>query len=556
MFKRYMLTLLLIVGLATTLFACNKGDSGLSVNNGASDAVATIKSDALSSSTDAVSTDKDSVVIALAREMESLDPVKGWGHGDAPILHATLVKYAPDMSIQKDLATAYELSADGLEWTFHLRKDAFFTDGRQLTAKDAAFTVNTCVADLTSSDLGFVEKAEAVDDFTLLIKLKEANSVLLNTLTAIGIVPEHAYDKETYGTKPLVSSGPYKFVEWQAGQQLILTANEDYYGEIPQIKKVTIVFMESDAALAAVRTGVVDVACTIPSLSLEAIDGYNLAKVRSVDNRGITLPLSPDKGEKTVSGYKIGNNVTSDRALRQAIAYGVNRRQLVERILYGHGRPAYSENDGMPWNNPAVHLEEDKNKAIEILQAGGWQDEDGDGIVEKDNIRAEFTVLYAAGDSVRQELATAVSEQLLQIGIKVNVEGSSWDDIAGRMFSEAVLMGWGSASPAESFYLYHSAGALLDDFYNPEGYRSELTDAYMKQALNASSNEEAYKYWQLAQWDGKDGTAMQGACPWVWLVNLDHLYFVRDGLDIGEQILHPHGNSVPLLQNLSTWKWH
>ena len=77
----------------------------------------------------------------------------------------------------------------------------------------------------------------------------------------------------------------------------------------------------------------------------------------------------------------------------------------------------------------------------------------------------------------------------------------------------------------------------------------------MLSALQSTNVEEAYKYWQLAQFDGKTDTSMRGECPWVWIVNLDHIYFVREGLSIGEQPLHPHGHSIPLIQNLQNWSW-
>ena len=116
-------------------------------------------------------------------------------------------------------------------------------------------------------------------------------------------------------------------------------------------------------------------------------------------------------------------------------------------------------------------------------------------------------------------------------------------------------MGWGAANPYESYCLYQSEGAFRDDYYNPEGYQSERTDQYLSAAMEALTTEEAYRNWKLAQWDGKTGTSMKGECPWVWIVNIDHLYYVRDGLDIGGQQLHPHGSSMPLFQNLHEWKW-
>ncbi len=497
--------------------------------------------------------DKDSVVIAIGSEPETLDPTKGWGHGNSPIVQSTLVKYTADLTFENDLATDYQLSSDGLTWTFHLREDAYFTDGEKVTADDVVFTLQTAKKAQGSVDLTYMKKAMAKDDTTVVITLSKPTSIFLNTLASIGIVPEHAYSKD-YGTNP-IGSGPYKFVEWKAQEQIIFEANEDYYGTVPSIKKVTVVFMSEDAALAAVQAGEVDVAYSTPTLGTTKVDGYQVESIQSVDNRGMTLPMEDDEGKTTKSGAAIGNAVTCHREIRQAIAYAIDRQQIVDITLNGFGRPAYSENDGMPWNNSDVEIKTDVAYAKKLLSDAGWTDTDGDGIVEKDGVKAEFSCLYPSDDSTRQAVALAAAEQVKEIGIQINVEGTSWDDISKRMFSEAVLMGWGSASPNETYYLYRSEGALLDDYYNPEGYQNETTDRYLNEAMSALSAEEANKNWQKVQWDGTTGTSMKGECPWVWIVNVDHVTYVRDGLSIGEQPIHGHGHGLPLIQNLNEWTW-
>ena len=86
---------------------------------------------------------KDTVIIAIGDEPTTLDPTKGWGHGNAPIVQSTLVRYTAQLTFENDLATGYTLSEDGLTWTFTIRDDAYFTDGEKVTASDVAFTLMT-----------------------------------------------------------------------------------------------------------------------------------------------------------------------------------------------------------------------------------------------------------------------------------------------------------------------------------------------------------------------------------------------------------------------------
>lgn len=497
--------------------------------------------------------DTDSVVIAIGSEPETLDPTQGWGHGNYPIVQSTLIRYTSSLEFENDLATGYSVTEDGLEYTFTLRQDAHFTDGTPVTAEDVAFTLETAKNAQSAIDLTYLEKAEAEDTYTVRLTLNRPTSVFLNTLASIGIVPKHAYSSD-YGRNP-VGSGPYMLVEWKPQEQMIFKANPEYYGEKASIENVTIVFMSEDAALAAVKAGQVDVAYSNSALAGTKVEGYHVESVRSADNRGFTLPVEADTGKVSENGYPIGNNVTCHKEIRQAMAYALDREAIVQSALNGFGRPAYSENDGMPWNNPECEIQTDTDYARQLLEENGWKDSDGDGIVEKDGVKAQFTCLYPSGDLERQAIALAASQQIREIGIQIDVEGKSWDEITRNMFSCAVMMGWGSTSPNETYYLYTSSEAYKEDFYNPEGYADSVTDAYLEKAMESLTPSEANTYWQKVQWDGTTGTSMKGECPWVWIVNLDHVTYVRDGLSIGDQPLHGHGHGLPLIQNLETWKW-
>ena len=251
----------------------------------------------------------------------------------------------------------------------------------------------------------------------------------------------------------------------------------------------------------------------------------------------------------------MGNNVTCDIAIRKALAYGIDRQKVREEALNGYAVPAYSENDGMPWFNPESEIPYDPEYAVKLLEEAGWKDSDGDGIREKDGVKASISLLYFAGDDVRQATAMSISNQAFaNLGIEINVEGAG-EDLSARMYSEPMILAWGSANPKTSYMLFHSSNAGKNDWYNPENFRSEKVDSYLDAAISAASLEDAIPFWQKAQWDGETGSSMRGECAYVFILNKTHLYWARDGLDVGNQKIHAHGDAWPLVANLRDWKW-
>lgn len=496
------------------------------------------------------------VTIGFSSEGDSFDPCTGFGYTGSP-LYSSLVKVNSSDQLETDLATEYSVSDDALTWTFKIRNDVTFTNGLELTAADVAFTFNTTKEKATYMDLTMVESCEAVDQTTIEFKLTKPCVTFIYTVAQMGIVPAEAYtDKFGLEADQIIGSGPYKMVQWDKGQQFILEANEDYYGEQPEIKRAVVLVQEEDARLVAAKAGEVDIALTSATLATTPIEGMRVAEVDSVDNRGITLPTVPDEGKVTEDGYKIGNDITSDINVRKALCYGIDRQKIIDEALNGYAAPAYSECDGMPWWNEEDVIETDVDYAVELLEQSGWQDTDGDGIREKDGQKLAFQLMYFSGDSMRQAVAMSVANQAKeQMGFDITVEGVSADDTIKRMFSEPMIMGWGSDSPMTSYMLYHSSNAGKTDFYNPEFYTSEKTDEYLDKAMSSLTIEDSYEWWQKAQWDGETGTSMKGEAPWAFYVNMTHLYFVRDGLDIGEQRIHAHGQAWPLIANLAEWTW-
>ncbi|MBE7385575.1 MAG: ABC transporter substrate-binding protein [Leptolyngbya sp. SIO1E4] len=496
----------------------------------------------------------EQIVLAIGGESEEgYDPTLGWGRYGSPLFQSTLLKRDADLNIVNDLATDYTISEDGLTWTVTLRDDVVFSDGEPLTAADVAYTFNQAGESGGLTDVTVLEEAVAVDDTTVELRLAEPQSTFVNRLITLGIVPEHAHGPD-YARNP-IGSGPYQMVQWDEGQQLIVEANPNYYGEAPGLERLVFLFLEEDAAFAAAKAGQAQVASVPQSLAVQSIDGMTLYDVTSVDNRGLMFPFASATGETTPNGDPIGNDVTADRAIRQAVNYAIDRQALVDGVLEGYGSVAYGPVSGLAWEEPNAAIEDAQpEQAQEILAAGGWADTDGDGVLEKDGLKAEFTILYPANDSTRQALALAAAEMLKPVGIQANVEGRSWDEIEPAMHSNVVLFGWGSHDQTEMYNLYHSQAAQ-GDFYNAGYYANQAIDETLDLAMGAPSEAEAIAFWKAAQWDGNQGFTAQGDAAWAWLVNLDHTYFVSDCLDIGQPQVEPHGHGWPITANIAEWEW-
>lgn len=498
---------------------------------------------------------KDSVIVVMGPSSEpeaGFDPAYGWGAGEhvhEPLIQSTLTVTKADMTIGYDLATDMNVSDDGMTWTVTIRDDVKFTDGEKLTAEDVAFTYNTLRDNSSVNDFTMLKEARALDDTTVEFDMNRPYSIWPYTMAITGIVPEHAYGPD-YGTNP-IGSGRYIMKQWDKGQQVIFEANPDYYGDAPKMKTVTVLFMDEDAAYAAALSGQVDLAYTSAAYSDQTVDGFSLFDCKTVDNRGFNLPVIP-AGETDENGVALGNDFTSDVSVRRAINLSINREEMIDHVLNGYGTVAYSVCDQMPWYNPAAETDYDPDMAKAILKEDGWEAGE-DGILTKDGVRAEFTLMYPTGDSVRQALAEDTANQLKAFGINVTTEGVGWDTAYDRAQSTPLMWGWGAHTPMELYNIYHTAPGKKYAEYSP--YANAKVDEYMDAALAESNLEKSYELWKDAQWDGTTGITQDGDLPWIWLVNIDHLYWVKDGLQVAEQKLHPHGHGWSIVNNVDQWTW-
>lgn len=480
------------------------------------------------------------------------NPIYGWAMESEPLIQSTLFKVTRNFTYAPDLAENYEVSSDLRTYTVYLKDGIKFHDNSSFTAEDVVFTYNEAKESGQTVDLSNMVNVTAVNETTVEFNLNQSDSTFLCKLGCLGIVPSDTYNNETYGSEP-IGTGPFKFVQWDKGQQVILEKNPDYYGEEVDFNRLTILFLENDAALAAAQRGEVDIAEVPVTFSNESVNNYTLISLPSIDVRGISLPTVPDEGETTADGAKIGNNVTSDLSIRQALNYGINRDEIIQGSFLNHGEKSFTGiSNYVPWYDNVTIEDGDIEHAREILAEGGWVDTDGDGIVEKNGVKASFNLDYPSDDPMRQSLSVAVSEQAQEIGIEIIPEGKTWDEIYMEAYDRAVIWGFGTADPTYLYGEYYSSQIGEGGTNNPGCINSSTVDATIDSA-RATPYESSYSAWSQV---GSEISPEGDIVPFLWIGQIDYVYFVDDSLDISEDtaLYQPHGGNI--FSNVWDWSRH
>ncbi|MET7402620.1 ABC transporter substrate-binding protein [Dactylosporangium sp. NPDC005572] len=489
------------------------------------------------------------IVVATAGEPDTLNPVLNYGVDGASLIFDGLV--ARDAGNQLVPALARELpsvSADGRTVTAKLRDGVVFHDGTPFTAADVVFTYQAVldpkVDSTLRSDLDMLDTVTAPDPSTVVFTLKYAYAPFLQRL-ALGIVPakalqEQDINKADFNRRP-IGTGPYQVDSWTAGDRLVLRANERYFGGKPANQRVVVAFVPDDNVRAQrARAGEFDAVELAPKLAagFDSVNGFRVERVSSADYRGVMLPM--------------GNPVTGDVAVRKALNVGVDRAAMVDGILGGAGEPAFGPiPPSSPFADPAIAGKSgaDQAAATALLDAAGWVP-GGDGIRVKGGQRAAFTIMYPATDSLRKELALAVTADAKKLGIQVTPEGLTWDAITPRMKTDALVMGWGTPYDPD-FISYKLFGSKFagEAYFNPGFYNSAETDKALQDGrdhADTAARKDAYSRFQRQ---------LAADVPWVFLTYLKHTYVVRDTVRGVQPRVEAHEHDVAnsLWWNLHTW---
>ncbi|MFS2178001.1 ABC transporter substrate-binding protein [Rhizobium pisi] len=309
------------------------------------------------------------------------------------------------------LASSYEVSPDQLTYTFKLA-DAEWHDGKPFTAKDAKFTIglaqNAKTGSVFAARLNAISSVEAKDDKTLVIKLSAPSANLMDAMTKVMMLPEHALSqipaeqlaKNSWWSTSPIGTGPFKFTKYVTDQYVELAANPDYRGGKPALEKViNRYFANPAAAIAALRAG---------EIQFTYVDSNDLTAFKdSKDFRAI-------EGNSFVVNYLGFNHdspIWKDLRVRQAVMYAINRDAIIQSLYGGAAKPAncaYVADQVVPKGIETYAY--DPEKAKQLLKEAGWDQINGN---------KPITLLTYYTTPLAGNVMAAIQAMLAQVGINV-----------------------------------------------------------------------------------------------------------------------------------------
>jgi peptide/nickel transport system substrate-binding protein len=412
-------------------------------------------------------------------DVDNLNPLIGWSNNVYEVFAQQYLlmvgrdwdTYKPDDS---GIAKSWEVSSDGLVWTFTINDGLTWQDGQPITPEDAVFTYNFIIKNKIAAYISFlsgVERAEVVDDHTYRVVCKTpiANMLML----WIPCLPEHVWSKlsakqasQTFENKPpSVGSGPFKVVEWKKERYLRMEAYDGYkWGRSTVDELIFVVYQNGDTMVQDLKSGALDAAYLFPPAQykpLEATKGIETIEYSwfNWDYIGFNCYDGPSKG----------NPALKDPRFRAALEYAIDREALVSLAYDGHARPGYTFMPPGDWQDPdyawqppdGVRRDFDPAKAKAALDAAGFKDADGDGVREYKGKPIKLRLWALAETPELQRAGKLVAGWWESVGIDVALsvqdEGVYFDNIWGydgdtfQPDFDAYLWAWdGYADPGQS----------------------------------------------------------------------------------------------------------
>ncbi|MDD5617884.1 MAG: peptide-binding protein, partial [Candidatus Omnitrophica bacterium] len=369
------------------------------------------------------------------------------------------------------------------------------------TAKDVEFTYKKLIDPATptpySGDFQMVENFQVIDDYTIKITYKEPFSPGLSSW-GMSIIPKHLLEnqdltKTDFQRKP-VGTGPYKFKSWKNQEKVELIYYDKYFEGRPHISRYINRIIPDEASIflelqtkAIDYTGLSPIAYQFKTNTPFFKENFNKFKLPSFSY--------------TYLGYNLKNPLFSDRDVRIALDYAVNKEEIIKMIFFGLAKPLTGPFiiDSWAYDNSVKPREFNLEKARELLKDAGWSDTDKDGIIEKDGRDFEFTITTNQGNDQRIKTAEIIQKRLKDIGIKVKIKVLEWSvflsECVEKKNFDAVLLGWSLSLDPDPFDIWHSSKTKQGEF-NFIGYENKEVDNLLtegRKTFDNSKRKEIYR---------------------------------------------------------------
>jgi len=425
-------------------------------------------------------------------------------HSIAGMVYNGLVKYDKNMNIIGNLAESWDITGNGLVITFHLRKDVKWHDGQPFTASDVLYTYQITVDPQTptayAEDFKMVKKAEVLDDYTFRVTYDKPFAPALISWSS-SILPRHLLSGKDITKSPLarhpIGTGPYKFKEWLTGQKIVLVSNHDYFEGRPYIDgQITRIIPDTATMFLELRAQNLGMMGLTP-MQYKRQTENNLFKNNFNKYRYLSFAY-------TYLGYNLKNPLFTDKRVRQAISYAINKDEIISGVLLGLGKPATGPYKPGTWayNNKVRVYNYNPQKARELLREAGWTKLNKDGALEKDGKPFIFEIVTNQGNETRQKCAEIIQRQLAEVGIKVKIRILEWSalvtDFINKRRFDSVIMGWTIPLDPDAYDVWHSSKTKPEEL-NFISYNNPEADKMLEKGRSTFDKKERKKYYDRFQ---------------------------------------------------------
>ncbi|WP_417673075.1 ABC transporter substrate-binding protein [Pseudodonghicola sp.] len=452
--------------------------------------------------------------VTIIRELDSnhYDPPRTAALAGSEVLFMladTIVGLAEDMkTIEPLLASSWTVSDDGLIYTFKIRDDVTFCDGKKMTADDVAYSLNRWLDPETKSPvswrMGDVKSITAPDATTVVYELNAPHSELLYQLAQSfgSIVDKDTVEKlgKDFGVTGFNGTGPFCWESWTPRDKMVMTRHEDYHwgpanyeNKGPaQVEKITWqVVPEAATRTVALMTGQGQISPYVPFIGVD--------KLRKAPT--VTVVESDEAFWTNYIGFKIDKEGVDDPRVRQAINWAVDQAAMAEDLFFGEVQPAYSYvSKGALDYDPKVEpllQKYDPEKAAQLLDEAGWK-LNADGKREKDGKLLQPVVYSFTG--AWQQVVESVQAYLLKVGIDMQIQPFdatvAWGKLATQEF-DMFTMGFPYISAGDALNLYFRSSNMPSP--NRMNWNDPETDKLLYEGSIAVSDEVRAKDYGIVQ---------------------------------------------------------